>query len=72
MPHPTRRLNIWNLREDLGFISTQTALHASSHSANYKHFEQDVQQVMGAFCNFNNPFDLEATEGRELYCVWHV
>ena len=57
------------LREDLGFTTAQTILHASAHSTNCQHFARDVQQVVDAFANFVNPFALHTLEESQLYCV---
>ena len=57
------------LREHLGFTSAQTILHASAHSTNCKQFEHAVQQVIGSFENFINPFTLHTSQEQQLYCV---
>jgi len=57
-----KKQNFWRRsenRDDYSFMSTQSAVHSSTHRANRKRFERDVQQMTVAFTNFINPFETD-------------
>ena len=56
-------------RDELGMQATSSDSHATTHKAQMKRSESDVQNVVCAFQNLLNPFAVSTESDSSLYCI---